>query len=211
MKNPDIEFVLPGSWRFVPVADESAAKRAIGRITEQTVGRADERARLRADIRARFTAAADRARGAGGEAMWICDEITPGVPLPASIVLYRPALTVRHEESAEHRRTALHELLAEPRSDVAESDLVSGGQPAVRRAETVSGPATDEPNAPVVETVECDYWIVQPDGRGVLLLVFACGMPLLRDKLIELFDLIVTTLRWRDEVLVPPVVDAAVM
>jgi hypothetical protein len=211
VKNPDIEFVLPGSWRFVPVADEPAAKRAIGRITEQTVGRADERARLRADIRARFTAAADRARGAGGEAMWICDEITPGVPLPASIVLYRPALMVRHEESAEQRRAALHELLAEPRSDVAESDLVCGGQPAVRRAEMVSGPATDEPDAPIAETIECDYWIVQPDGRGVVLLVFACGMPLLRDKLVELFDLIVATSRWKDGASVPPVAETAVV
>jgi hypothetical protein len=198
VKNPDIEFVLPGSWQLLPVADEAAAKRAIGRVAEQAVGRADDRARLRAELRAGFTAAADRARTAGGEAMWICAEIAPGVPFPASIVLYRPPLAIRHEDSLDRRRSALHELVGEPRGDVVESDLILGGQPAVRRAETVSGPATEEPDAPTVETVECDYWIAQPDGRGVLLLVFACGMPLLKDKLVELFDLIVSTLRWSE-------------
>ena len=199
MKKPNVEFVLPGTWRFVPVANETDAKRVIGRVTEQLVGRADDRARLRADIRARFTASADRARTAGGEAMWICDEITPGVPLPASVVLYRPALAVRHENDTERRRNALHDLLGRSGDGSVQADLVVGGQPAVRRAEIVAGPATDAQDAPTIETVECEYWIVQPDGRGVLVLVFACGMPLLRDKLVQLFDLIVTTLRWGAE------------
>ncbi|MCU1480532.1 MAG: hypothetical protein JWQ19_1318, partial [Subtercola sp.] len=56
--------------------------------------------------------------------------------------------------------------------------------------------APPEVTPPEVTTVEVDYWIAAPHGR-VLLLSFACGMPLLRDQLVELFDLIVSTLRWR--------------
>lgn len=195
MKNPDIEFALPGSWKFVAIADEAAAKRTIATIAEQTVGRADERAKLRAEVRAQFTNAADRARKAGGEAMWICDEVAPGIPLPASITLYRPALGIRSTESGDDRIAALHELLGPATDGVTEADLVAAGQPAVRWAEITSGPASDEPDAPNIETVQSTYWVLQPDSQQVLLLVFACGMPTLKDQLVELFDLIVTTMK----------------
>lgn len=129
MSAPDVEFVLPGTWRYVPVADAIASKRVVARVTEQAVGRTDDRAKLRADIRSRFTVAADRARDAGGEAMWICDEIMTGVPLPASIVLYRPPLVTRSAATVDERRVALHDLIGPAHAEEAEADLVSGGSP----------------------------------------------------------------------------------
>lgn len=199
MSEPQVEFLLPGTWRYVPLADPVASKRVIARMTEEAVGRSDERATLRAEVRAQYATAADRARKAGGEAMWICSEITDGVPLPCSITAYRPPLATRRTESIDDQRAALHELLGSPADGVLEADLASGDRPAVRRAELIRGPSGDGPDAPEIETLECDYWIIQPDGRELFLLSFACGLVPLADQLTQLFDLIVTTLRWTGE------------
>ena len=58
--------------------------------------------------------------------------------------------------------------------------------------ETASGHAFDKRAELALVTV------AGPDGRKVLVLSCNCGMPLLRDRLVELFDVIVSTLRWSE-------------
>jgi hypothetical protein len=199
MTDADIEFLLPGRWNFIPLARPEATKRVIARLAEDAVGRSDERAQLRAELRARFALITDKARDGGGQQLWLGDELAPGVPFPASITAYWPALAIKRQEHPEDEgaaTAAIRTLLGPAGEGTDEAELTVGGRAAVRRAVVSKGPITADPDAQEVETVEVDYWILQPDGRRVLVLSCACGMPLLRDRLVELFDVIVSTLRW---------------
>lgn len=201
MTAPDIEFLLPGRWSFIPLAHPEATKRVIAQLAEDTIGRSDEHARLRAELRARFTIITDKARGGGGQQLWLGEELAPGVPFPASITAFWPALAIRRQddpEDAEAVAAAIRELLGPAQEGAEEAALTVGGRAALRRAIVTRGPVTADPDAQEVETVEVDYWIVRPDGRRMLVLSCTCGMPLLRDRLVELFDVIVSTLRWSD-------------
>lgn len=199
MSDPEIEFLLPGRWTFIPLAHPEATKRVIAQVAEDAVGRSDERARVRAELRARFTLITDKARDGGGQQLWLADELAPGVPFPASITAYWPALSIGRQddpEDVEAAREALRALLGPAEEGADEAGLTVGGRAALRRAVITRGPVTADPAAQEIETVEADYWIVRPDGRRVLVISCTCGMPLLRDRLVELFDVMVSTVRW---------------
>lgn len=198
MTDPGFEFLLPGTWKHLPVADPAAAKRVIARMTSEAVGNADDRASLRAEIRTQFEAALDRARAANADRLWLCSEVMPGVPLPASITAYFPALAIRGAEDGTSEADRLHRLLGPPEDAVEEVDLEVAGRPAIRRAAVVSGPVSSAPDAANVDTLELDYWVLLPDSRKLLLLSVACGLPLLRERLTQLFDLVLSTLRWTE-------------
>ena len=201
MSDADIEFLLPGRWSFIPLARPQATKRVIAQLAEDAVGRSDERAQLRAELRARFTLITDKARDGGGQQLWLGDELAPGVPFPASITAFWPALSIRKQDDPEDEAAvaaAIRTLLGPAEDGTDEAELTVGGRAAVRRAVVTKGPVTADPDAREVETVEVDYWIVRPDGRRMLVLSCTCGMPLLRDRLVELFDVIVSTLRWSE-------------
>jgi hypothetical protein len=202
------DFALPGTWWLVPVADPSVAARSIARAVEQAVGRRDADARLRAELRTRFTDVADRARTAGAAQVHLCHEIVPGVPLPATLTVYWPRLVLR-ASGEDDPALALRALLGPPEgadagdgapagtgvdADVTLDDLPTG--PGIRRTRVITGSAAPDGSAPDVTTVEVDYWLATPGGR-VLLLSFACGMPLLAGQLVDLFDLVVRTTTWR--------------
>jgi hypothetical protein len=188
------DFALPGTWWLVPVDDPAVAERSIARAVERAVGRRDEDARLRAELRARFTDVADRARTAGAAQVHLCHEIMPGVPLPATLTVYWPRLVLRASGESDPG-AALRAVLGPPDGDdVALDDLPTGA--GIRRTRVITGSAAPDGSAPDVTTVEVDYWLATPGGR-VLLLSFACGMPLLADQLVELFDLVVRTTTWR--------------
>jgi Arc/MetJ family transcription regulator len=196
-----IEFLLPGRWSFVPLAQPEATKKVIARLAEDAIGRADEHAQLRAEVRARFTLITDRARDGGGQQLWLGDELAPGVPFPATITAYWPALSIRPPDDPEDEgavTAAIRHLVGPTDADADEAELTIGGRPALRRAAVSRGPVTADPDAQEVETVEVDYWVVRPDGRRMLVIGCSCGMPMLRERLVELFDVIVTTLRWSE-------------
>ncbi len=189
------DFALPGTWWLVPVADPEASAKAIGRAVEQAIGRRDADARLRAELRARFTDVADRARTAGAAQVHLCREIMPGVPLPATLTVYWPRLALRASGEADPA-AALARVLGAPdaaTTQVALTDLPTGA--GIRRSRVVTGSAAPDGSAPEVTTVEVDYWLATPGDR-VLLLSFACGMPLLADQLVTLFDEVVRTTTW---------------
>ncbi|QJU54267.1 hypothetical protein SCB71_14050 [Herbiconiux sp. KACC 21604] len=198
------DFALPGDWWAVPVARAEETERAVTRLVRETVGRRDEDATARAELRSRFLFAADRARAAGATQLHLCREVMPGVPLPATLTVYHPRLTLRRlgPTPAEALRAVLgtiREPEPEPEpepvvgasADVApDTDLEFPCGPAVRRVREVAAPA-DSPEAGIT-TLEVDYYLATPGDR-VLLLSFACGLPTLAPQLTELFDLVVAT------------------
>jgi hypothetical protein len=119
----------------------------------------------------------------------LCRELLPGVPLPASLTVYRPRIPLAPRAD----RTLVEQLAAviEPASgsDDATIDLPSGT--VMRRVREVQAEA-DSAEAGV-DTLRVDYWLVPPSRRP-LLLSFTCGLVGLRQELVELFDLVIRTL-----------------
>ncbi|CAN5327895.1 hypothetical protein BH09ACT6_BH09ACT6_03850 [soil metagenome] len=203
-----LDFVLPGSWAFIPLENPAATDTAIARLVTRSFGRRDEDARLRAELRSRFTASAHQARTAGASQLHLCLELVPGVPLPASLTVYWPRITLRHTRETDPA-VALRTVLGSPTTGESDDELPgSPSGPAVRRSRLITPDREDADAGPESQagltTLEVDYWLATRTGR-VLLLSFACGMPLLREQLTGLFDLIVQTVTWRDD----PVGDAS--
>lgn len=200
---PEFDLALPGSWWSIPLDDEATATRAIRRLVAEVAGRSDEDARLRADLRRRFAAAAQQAMGAEAKQLYLCREIVPGVMLPSSLTVYWPPLTLPPGApdggaSGDLADVAgLRLLLGAPDDGQAEEEFAVAGTVGLRRDRLLVSPPEEEGGeGPEVTTVLADYWVVLPGSRQVVLLSFACGMPLLRTELVGLFDLVVATLRW---------------
>lgn len=212
------DFALPGDWWAVPVAHAEETERAVAALVRDTVGRRDEDATARAELRSRFLFAADRARAAGATQLHLCREVMPGVPLPATLTVYHPRLSLRRlaptpaaalravlgtvrepsgpggEPGREPGRDQGGEQGREPATELApDADLELPCGPAVRRVREVAAPA-GSPEAGLT-TLEVDYYLATPGDR-VLLLSFACGLPALAEQLTELFDLVVATVAW---------------
>jgi hypothetical protein len=185
------DLALPGTWWEIPVDDEAASDRAIDAIIERAVGHRDADATARRDLRSRFRLAAARARTAGATRLHLCHELMPGVPLPASLTVYRPSipLSPRSPQSPFAQLEAVVPAASE--EDDATLDARSG--PVLRRVRVVAADAGSPEEG--IATLQVDYWLVPPSRRPVLL-SFACGMPELRSGLVELFDLVVQTLEW---------------
>jgi hypothetical protein len=185
------DFALPGSWSELPVDDERACDAAIDQIVARAVGRRDQDVRARQELRARFRTAAARARTAGATRLHLCDELMPGVPLPASLTVYRPRIPL----SPAAARTPLEQLEAvvEPAAEPDDARVEVPSGTALRRVREERADAGSAEDG--LETLRVDYWLVPP-SRKPLLLSFACGMPALRASLVELFDLVVATLSY---------------
>lgn len=185
------DLALPGTWWEIPVDDPSATNRAIDRIVGSAVGHRDEDATARNELRTRFRLAASRARTAGASRLHLCREVVVGVPFPASLTVYRPPIPL-----AEHGGRAPLDQLEAVVEAAAEPDDATLETPAgrvLRRVRVVE--AEEGTPEEGLTTLRVDYWLVPP-SRRVLLLSFACGLPELRDGLVELFDLVVNTVSW---------------
>jgi hypothetical protein len=187
------DFALPGTWWEIPVDDEAASERAIDALVAQSFGRRDADANARHELRRRFRAAAARARSAGATRLHLCRELLPGVPLPASLTVYRPRIPLLPRVE----RTPLEQLEAviEPVSGADDATIETPTGAVLRRVRDVEADA-DSAEAGIV-TLRVDYWLVPPSRRP-LLLSFACGLVGLRSDLVELFDLVIGTLVFRE-------------
>lgn len=202
MSENGFDIALPGSWWTIPVADPAETERAVSALVSEAIGRRDQDARVRAELRTRFLYAADRARSTGAVQLHLCRELMPDVPLPASLTVYWPRITLSGNAAghgaANTDAVALRAVIggvSAPGETGVESlddlDLPCGA--VLRRTRIVAA----DPRSPEagVRTLEVDYWFAPP-SRRVLLLSFACGMPELADSLTELFDLMVATVGW---------------
>lgn len=217
---PDFDLALPGAWWSIPLDDEATAARAIRRLVAETAGHRDEDARMRADLRRRFAAAAEQAMSAAASQLYLCREIVSGVMLPSSLTVYWPPLTLPPADPSSAPGTsaasgttgaaasdlppgllALRRLLGPPEAEQTEEPFTVADTVGLRRDRLLTAPADpdahDDPETAEITTVIVDYWLVLPEAPRPVLLSFACGMPLLRTQLIDLFDLVVATIRWR--------------
>jgi hypothetical protein len=210
-----LEFALPGFWWHIPLVEPEGIKRTIHTIVESAIGRADDRAELRRELREQLRGSAESAAAAGGREFYLAREIQPGIPLSAAISVYWPLLKAVPSDVAKNGkllRGFLKATLAD--SDGSAAPLTeqefSVGESAVLRRDflVLSEPGPDNEER---GTFRVDYWLTVPGKPRVVLLAFSSSFVTMREQLNELFDAIVTTVRWGDLSAIPDEVEIALV
>lgn len=196
---PAAQIVLPGSWWKIPVADEEGTKRAIRGLADKVTNKVDEFARLRADLRRELTKLTDEAREGGARELFIALEIVPGFAIPMSLALFWPDLNVLGSlpsNSASVIDIVKVALTSLPdAAEYTEQEVIPLGDTSTfRRCKTVEHPADGD--TPAYSTFMVDYWVAVPQSQHVALLSFSTNFPEEREMILELFNVIVASLRW---------------
>jgi hypothetical protein len=163
----------------------------------------DSFARLRGDLRAQLTELADKARDGGAEQVYLALEIVPGAPLPMSLAVSWPDIDVlgstpsKPESVIELVRIALSSLPdAVDYQDEEVAEL--GGTATLRRCKIIEHPADGEVGA--YDSLVVDYWIAVPGTQNVALLTFSTSIVEERELVLQLFRVMIETLRWTADV-----------
>ncbi|WP_144018479.1 hypothetical protein [Demequina sp. NBRC 110051] len=123
--------------------------------------------------------AADAAR-AGGALLAMDLTLIDGVPTPSTLVVFRPTVPSTAAEVADGLRGT-------PDVEVAEG--ATG--PIVRWVTVQSSPEFDGVQA--VEQLKAEYWLDPGDGHGLYHAVFTSPLVSLRDALVDLYDVMVSS------------------
>jgi len=208
MTHPAPRFALPGSWARIPLHSEAVTLSSIRKMTEQLTNRIDQFATLRAELRARFVKAAELAKSGGATDLFIGLELVPGMPLPAWIAVF----------PADYERTNFDTLGFGDFTkalDIAAGPAPEGG---TKVAEEFDAPTpihavrhawrrtTDVAEGEVERTfefIEADYWIVAAEPNRLALVTFSSALAEYEDEMLELFDAVISTVKWPAGEVVP--------
>ena len=196
-----LTFILPGSWLRIPLAEPDARKEAISRAALVAFGRSDEHASLRQAFRQELTRAAVASADAGASGWYIASQIIEGVPLPVTltVTLSEPIIAL----SRNNERNLL--LLQTTMSHFEKSGWVEdpwhdeiGGSVVARRAKTTAptSEVSDLTTLPTSPTYTVMYWLTVPHEPRIATLAFGTTQPTLRSSLLELFDAVVSSVRF---------------
>lgn len=181
-------FLLPESWWTVDLRDEAARRRSVSALVERQVGRDDSRAPLRGDLRAQLGRAADDAARAGGRIMAVSLMRAGGIPVPATLTMYRVPGAALADRGAEE----LARLLRASQQQDDEIEIAHGQLgPVLRRVSRGQGDASI--GGSDVTLLLVDYWLDPTDAHGLMQLSFSSPLLELREGLLELFDAIVAS------------------
>jgi len=181
-------FLLPESWWTVDLRDEAARRRSVSALVERQVGRDDSRASLRGDLRSQLGRAADDAARAGGRIMAVSLMRADGIPVPATLTMYRVPGAALDDRGAEE----LARLLRASQQQDDEIEIAHGLLgPVLRRVSRRQGDASI--GGSDVTLLLVDYWLDPTDAHGLMQLSFSSPLLELREGLLELFDAIVAS------------------
>jgi hypothetical protein len=192
--------VLPPGWRRIPV--RQGTDEAIRDLLDEVVGRVGKSAhreklvRARVELQGRLAAMAARARQNGGVDLYLPIEYIHGSAVPASFSVSEG--TPAGAGGPDGGDPA--EVLAYLATAEAGSTLVSVDGAAGARTERVA--VADPDNEITLGSRRVDYMLTMPDGSGRwLMVVFSTlgdGNPegQFARILVELFDAMMSTLRW---------------
>lgn len=187
-RHPSIDslgILLPESWWTISLRDDVGRRRAVTQLIERQLGHADEHSALRADARAHLERTADDAARNGGRLMAVSLMTVAGVPVPATLTLYRlPGQDVTGQGITEIE-AALRDDAPDAHLDLAEGPV----GPVLRRTTTTTAP--EELGGASVPMLLADYWLDPDDGQGLAYLVFSSPLVEAQDALLHLFDVIV--------------------
>lgn len=205
-----LELTLVGTWDRFAADDPAVLARQVRAYALRKVGRRDEDASTRAAIRDRLRDAVSMAGSRRARAVFVCDEVAPGVEMPAVITVFAPeslapAATQPESSVVDVLRDALATAAAEeaaravPASQGGQSteptEVPAAGSTALRvwRIDDHVPGADGEATRP--RHLRADYWVLVPDSHQVLLV--SCFTPLgnVPHTMLRMFDAILLRAR----------------
>ncbi len=190
---PRLTFPLPGRWLALDprVGDEAAAR--IDAAVRELAGAADDAAIARRRLRAAFQRAVDAARDAAAHALFLCIEVVPGIPTPASLTVHAPEgmrMSPAIGTSADAVLGVLREsfeVLAVPGIETVRR--LDGPRASMLRLDRLHQETVTEDGVTAVATrLEAEYWFAVPGSKQVVLASFATPLGELRHAMLNLFD-----------------------
>lgn len=180
-----IGILLPESWWTIDLRDATARERSVAQVVDRQFGRSDDRATLRADARRHLRRATEDATHAGGRLMAVSLMVAGGLPLPATLTVYRlPGQDLTTQGVAELEASLQDEGPSESTLDLADGPA----GPVLRRIGRGAGP--NDLGASELSMLVADYWLDPHDGEGLVYLVFSSPLVEAQDALLHLFDVI---------------------
>ena len=180
--------LLPASWWTVDLRDQAARRRSVAGLVERQVGRDDSRASLRADLRSTMSRTAEDAARAGGRLLAVSLMEVDGIPVPATLTMYRIAGTALNDAGAEELARVLRQTQhPDDQIDTTEGPL----GPVLRRVGRRQGDG--QVGGADVTLLVADYWLDPDDGQGLMSLNFTSPLTVMQDALVGLFDAIVAS------------------
>jgi hypothetical protein len=200
----DMELIVPDGWVHIPTTA------GYGRVRDRTIGRIVQRALpdtlprdkagpWRRTLRKELTEATDEAQRQGARAVVLPVGEMHGMRLPGTLLLS----VIEDEDDTQDPMPVLNSILADAGPDGMSLEI--GGCPAARVRSVVDS----DPVGRTAPSIRVSYYVAAPDVPGTWgVLTFT----VLTDGDVEaeavqavvlLFDMVVGTLRWVDEVAVP--------
>jgi hypothetical protein len=185
--------VLPGRWGRIDLTTPEASRASIRAFVADALGRRDDDAGARAEYRRRLEATAEAARADHGRTLHVAIELTPGIPVPATLTILMPPLDdIRLDERGLQSVADLAGSLVGDDESAATTVTTLG--PAIAGVRKVSSRTTGEQAGLAV--LQVDYWLVAADPARLAVLSFSSPLVALQDMLVDLFDAIVATATW---------------
>ncbi|MGH3384935.1 MAG: hypothetical protein ACRDO1_10190 [Nocardioidaceae bacterium] len=191
MSNPGparFTILTPEEWWRIPLVDPDLRARSIDRLTKLQFRGVDHQPALRRGLQDEISGQAAEAAAAGGLEMYLAVQMR-GIPVAATLTTYLAPGRIT-EGAVEF------EQKVGPDGEI-DSVQIAAGE-AIRRHQLrpPEGPYATIENAP--STTVVDYWIPVPGIPQTLLLTFSSPMEEIAEVMVNLFDSIASSVRWRD-------------
>lgn len=195
----DVRVVLPDHWWRIPLQPPRARERSVDRLLRRQFAGVDNQPRLRAEARGRLFEQAEDAATLNGHLLALCLLEVRGVPLPASLTLYWLDVPAQPGSALDGG-----EVLLNLRDELQPGGAGAAPAPGFDLARVDAGwvlrrvhdTTADLDGADPVSMLAADYWVQRPDGLGVAHLHFSSPVLSMRQALLDLFDAVVSALRW---------------
>lgn len=186
----DVRVALPDDWWPIPLASETAIRNSVTELIDRQVAPFGDDAVLDS-VRAALLEQADVARANGAHLLALCRHRHGEIPIPASLVLRWIDAEPRPDHRPGDRLQELRDALV-PDGSLDLARIPPG--PVLRRVRTdrLDLPGTEES----IESLVADYWLERPDDGGLVHLAFSSPVLRIRDAWLDLWDAIVSALRW---------------
>ena len=206
---PTLRFRLPGDWWAIPLLDRDAAVASAARLIRLRVGPQDDRATLRARLNRDLVAAIDEAIAGNGQSMLIAVQIIETVPIPISITVYlpdvsmSPAIGSAPDRVLDILQQGLEGLDVPEIGDLGHLERVQlKSTTALRSARTRPIEVGSGDDRGTMDVLVVDYWIAVPGTKRVVLANFSTSYADAREQMLVFFDAIIRATYWEQ----PPTV-----
>lgn len=196
----DVRVLLPQDWWRIPLQPPQARERSVDRLVQRQFAGIDNQPQLRAETRRELLRQAEAVADVDGRLLALSLQQVQGVPVPASLTLHwitMPTDPATMPADGELLRDLQLELQpaagAEPGPGFSLDIARVPAGTVLRRVYTGT---MDREGIEPAPSLVADYWVERPDGTGLAYLTFASPLLALRDTLLELFDSIVSVVRW---------------